>query len=1069
MGSGSLAQCIEFTSIATGPIARHTLGIKSDGTLWSWGENTSGQLGIGSNINQNIPVQVGIASDWMSVSAGQDYTIAIKNNGTLWAWGANSAGQLGIGVSSDQNFPTQVGNDANWKIVSTGGLHVVAIRTDGSLWAWGSNIFGQVGDLSFTNKQAPVRIGNASDWSTVLTGEGHSGAIKSDGSLWTWGRNNEGQLGNGPGSNSNQPRQVGNDNNWKSVVAGSVHTLGIKNNGTLWGWGANAAGQLGTGLNLDMNTPQQIGSSTNWASVSSGLEHSLGIRKDGTLWVWGQNADGQLGNRTNTNLIVPAKVGNGSNWISVSGGAYHSLGIQSDGQAYVWGADNFGQLGLQSDVNQNSPISIFVSRWSIISAGENFSIGITDDGSLWGWGLNKNYQLNGVGGEENQNIPVQLSNDIGWKTVSTGSAHSLAIKNDGTLWGWGYNVFGQIIDEGVNLYKQPLVQIGTSSDWKSVSTGSYYSMAIKNDGTLWAWGLNFAGQLGNGSTIEQRVPMQVGSAADWAIISAGDAHSLGIKNDGTLWAWGSNISGQLGIGSGIKQLIPVQVGSASDWISIECGLSHSLGIKSDNTLWAWGKNSAGELGLGTNLNQSSPTKVGNFNDWKSVSAGIYQTMAIRGDGLLFVWGRNNYGQLGIGSTTSQNIPLQVGVANGWIAVESGGNHMMATDSRGILFGWGRNSEGQIGIGSFVTQKVPTLVSSGAATSFPRKLVSLNSSVTMQQGQYNIYRSNCDIMASVASNAQDRNTVSGFVTVNVWLESNQPSQYVKRHYEISSTNTSATSLARITLYFSQADFDAFNIVGGELPRDPEDVEGIAKLRIEKRGGTSSDNSGRPFTYNGTATTIDPLNTDIRWNATKNWWEVSLEISGSGGFFVKSTDVLLPVHLQVFEARQSESEAKLNWQTSVEYNASHFEVQRSANSVNFETIGRVMAAGTTIQQHLYSYTDRSFSNMHGDVYYRLRMVDLDSTFAFSRIVVVVPDPQFNMYPNPAPIGTMITVEAKTAISGLSVYDIVGRNLHNIWIQKQADTRLTIRLTGLSKGLYFIRFQAGGQRHVRTLSVQ
>ena len=1062
-------QCNEFTTVTSGPTARHTLGIKSDGTLWAWGENTYGQLGIGSTADQNVPIQVGSSSDWAAVSAGQNYTIAIKINGTLWAWGASSAGQLGTGTSLDQNVPAQVGSAANWKGVSAGGLHTVAIRTDGSLWAWGSNEFGQLGDLSYVNKFSPIRIGSAFDWGTVATGEGHSAAIKSDGSLWTWGRNNEGQLGHGSNANSNEPERVGNGNESKSACAGLSHTVGIKNDGTLWGWGYNGTGQLGSGSDLGASIPQQIGSSNNWASVSAGAEHNIGLRKDGTLWAWGQNTDGQLGDKSTTVRYEPVQVGSARNWTSLRAGAYHSLAINSDGRTHVWGADNFGQLGLGLNTNQNSPISMYMSGWAVISAGENYSIGLKHDGTLWGWGFNEYYQLNGVGGIANQNIPVQISNATDWKMISTGAAHTFAIKNDGTLWGWGYNFFGQIIEGGVNPYGQPLVQIGTATDWKSISTGSYHSMAIKTDGTLWAWGMNWAGQLGIGSSVDQGVPVQVGTATNWISISSGDAHSLGIKHDGTLWGWGFNASGQLGIGSTTTQRTPVQIGIGSDWISAECGYSHSLAIKSNNSLWAWGKNEQGELGLGSNLNQTSPIQVGSATDWKSVSGGLFQTLALRGEGLLFAWGRNNYGQLGIGSIGDQNVPVQVGNSSGWVLAESGGNHSIGIQNVDILFGWGRNNEGQAGVGSLISQNAPVQVLLGAAAAFPGRLTSSFTSVTMQQGHYNIFSDNCALIASVVANPDELGSVSGPVTAKVWIESNQPSQYVKRHYEITPTNNSGTVSGRIILYFSQADFDDSNVVGGWLPREPGDSYGIANLRIEKRTGTSSDNSGKPSTYNGTATTIDPVDTDIRWNTTAKWWEISLETSGFSGFFVKSTDASLPVKLQSFEANQSENKAHLNWQTAGEYNTSHFEVQRSTNALQFETIGRIQAAGNSSQQQAYTYTDEDFPQMEGNVYYRLRMVDSDSTFSISRIEVVARIPEIKIYPNPAPSGTTIFVEANAAISGLSVRDVTGAYLSGYVIEPQSGNLVGIKLPDLASGLYIIHFQAGGHTHIQKIWVQ
>ena len=194
-----------------------------------------------------------------------------------------------------------------------------------------------------------------------------------------------------------------------------------------------------------------------------------------------------------------------------------------------------------------------------------------------------------------------------YKTIAPGTYHTLAIKNDGSLWAWGYNYYGQLGD-GTNTNRNTPVQIGTATNWASISAGFYYSLAIKNDGTLWAWGYNTFGQLGIGNTTNQLSPVQVGTANNWASVSAGYQHSLAIKTDGTLWAWGYNNGGQLGDGTYTSRNTPEQIGTATNWANISAGgyfisnyrYEFSIATQTNGSLWAWGANAQGQLGDGTN-------------------------------------------------------------------------------------------------------------------------------------------------------------------------------------------------------------------------------------------------------------------------------------------------------------------------------------------------------------------------------------------------------------------------------------------------------------------------------------
>jgi alpha-tubulin suppressor-like RCC1 family protein len=346
------SQCWKQVSTGVG----FTLAIKNDGTLWGWGFNTSGQLGIGNTTNKLWPTQVGTATDWMMVAAGGEYSFAIKNNGTLWAWGANSS-FLGLGYNSiSEPSPLQVGTSNNWAFVYPGlAGHTLALKTDGTLWAWGYNGNGELGIGNNTNYNTPQQIGTGSNWLTASAGSEHSLGIKTDGTLWAWGVNVFGQLGIGNNTSINIPVQLGTATNWKTVAAGYLYSNAIKTDGTLWSWGRNDFGQLGTGNTTHTNSPaQEITLSNNWKTITNGQTITEALKTDNTLWAWGYGYNGDVFMSTST----PEQVGIESNWDTVAVKWNHGLGIKTGNTLWAWGDNFFGELG---DGTTNASVSVQVT------------------------------------------------------------------------------------------------------------------------------------------------------------------------------------------------------------------------------------------------------------------------------------------------------------------------------------------------------------------------------------------------------------------------------------------------------------------------------------------------------------------------------------------------------------------------------------------------------------------------------------------------------------------------------------------------------------------------------------
>jgi len=297
-----------------------TVLVKTDGTLWSWGDGSNGQLGLGSTTKYSSPKQVGALTNWSGVtSANDNFCVAIKTNGTLWAWGNNALGQLGLGNTTYYSSPVQVGALTTWSKIGTSGYSAYAIKTDGTLWSWGYNAYGQLGLGNRTNYSSPKQVGSLTNWALVSGGIYFVYGVKTDGTLWAWGFGGGGNLGQGNLTNYSSPKQVGALTNWKSAVGnGNLASMALKTDGTLWAWGLDSVGQLGLGTNSGsyIQSPTQVGALSNWNQPIGGFNFFIASKTDGTLWSWGANTSGQGGLGTRTTYSSPKQIGALSSWSS---------------------------------------------------------------------------------------------------------------------------------------------------------------------------------------------------------------------------------------------------------------------------------------------------------------------------------------------------------------------------------------------------------------------------------------------------------------------------------------------------------------------------------------------------------------------------------------------------------------------------------------------------------------------------------------------------------------------------------------------------------------------------------
>lgn len=362
--AAALAGSSDWKVIAAGGF--HTCGIRTNGRLYCWGDNSSGRLGTGDTTARLAPAEVaGGATNWTSVSLGAWFTCARKSTGRLYCWGYNYRGQLGNGTTNESHVPVEVaGGWTNWTTVVAGAFHVCGRRSTGRLYCWGSNNYSQLGDATTTDRLVPTQVAGG----------------------WT---------------------------NWTSVSSGMSQTCGRRSTGRLYCWGSNLAGGVGDGTTTPRLTPTQVaGGWTNWTSVSVGANHACGRRSTGRLYCWGYNGNGAVGDSTNGQRFVPTQVaGAATDWSAVSTGNAHTCARKVSGRLFCWGSGTKGQLGNNQYVDQWAPVEVAggATDWSLLSLGQEYSCALTKSLRAYCWGYGIGGQLGAGVAEMQRAFPDEVA------------------------------------------------------------------------------------------------------------------------------------------------------------------------------------------------------------------------------------------------------------------------------------------------------------------------------------------------------------------------------------------------------------------------------------------------------------------------------------------------------------------------------------------------------------------------------------------------------------------------------------------------------------------------------------
>lgn len=589
-------------------------------------------------------------------------------------------------------------------------------------------------------------------------------------SLWLWGGGGGGaggSKGGGLGQNnsilnvSSPVQTVSGGTNWKSVFSSGTGTVAaIKLDGTLWLWGNGTSGEMGDNTTLSKSSPvQTITGGTNWVQVAIGVAQGTGaqvgaIKNDGTLWMWGLQSQGSLGTNNSLQYSSPVQtVAGGTTWKQVSCGQYFSTAVKNDGTLWTWGYNYYGALGDNTTLGKSSPIQTISlgTNWSMVSAGYRHTGAVKNDGTLWMWGNNTYGQLGNNATLLKHSSPVQtIAGGTNWKQVSCGTSNTSAIKADGTLWMWGSGQSGVLGNNATTNVSSPVQTVsGGTTWWKVQSCGSNNTVAIKTDGTLWTWGLNTFGQLGNSGAVGTPVssPIQtIAGGNNWRSVGVGAHWYFGclmaaIKDEayvaslttnlqssgvdiatnyipasqfrsGNLWGWGRNDLGQLGDNTTVHKSSPVQtVAGGANWTQVVAAADYSYALNVNSQIWTWGNNPNGQLGNNSLTASSSPgLTFSGSGFWKTLTPTSTVASAIQQDGRLWVWG--TYDQLVAGYIGTSSVPVVFPTTtNGWKQVAFSFATAAGIDKDGRLWCWGNGGSGSWGngaIGTFASSPIQTI-------------------------------------------------------------------------------------------------------------------------------------------------------------------------------------------------------------------------------------------------------------------------------------------------------------------------------------------------------------------------
>jgi alpha-tubulin suppressor-like RCC1 family protein len=653
-----------------------------------------------------------------SIVAGSEHNCGLTSAGVAYCWGGNGSGELGDGTAVPRSTPTLVSGGQAFTTLTAGSQHTCGLTTAGAAYCWGRNTFGQLGDPTTTQRLTPTAVSGGQLFVALTAGFSHTCGLTSAGAAYCWGDNGSGQLGDGTTTNRLVPTAVDGGQTFVALTAGSNHTCGLTSARAASCWGSNGSLQLGDGTNTPRLVPTLVNAGPMFTTLGAGNGYTCGLTSVGAAYCWGNNGQGQLGDGTMDSRGVPAPVSGGQTFttLTLSVAGNHTCGVTSARAAYCWGSNGSGKLGDGSTEPRLTPTLVSGGHaFTTLAAGINHTCGVTSAGAAFCWGSNGNGQL-GVGTTGAQRVaPTLVSGGQAFENLAVGWFTTCGLTTGGIANCWGDNFAGKLGNGTTNASGLSPTLVAGGHSFATLSTSGNHSCAVTTAGATYCWGFNNFGQLGDGTTTEQRVPTLVGGAPVFTMVTVGGTnHTCGLTAAGAAYCWGNNVDGRLGDGTTTTRSVPTLVTSAPNFAMLTAGEFHSCGLTTAGAAYCWGANATGQLGDGTVTSRTVPTLVSTGHTFVALTAGGGHTCGLTSNGSAYCWGLNNTGQLGDATITQRLVPTLVSGGQSFAAVSAGYVHTCGRTSIGAAYCWGANSSGQLGDGTTTLRATPTLVSSGPA-------------------------------------------------------------------------------------------------------------------------------------------------------------------------------------------------------------------------------------------------------------------------------------------------------------------------------------------------------------------
>lgn len=543
-------------------------GIKTDDSLHCWGSNGNAVTGRGTTVgNTLVPSPVNGGGTWKLVDTSTNHSCGIKTDNSLWCWGNNAFGRTGLNTTTGTTgSPAAISGGGSWNSIQVSFSHSCAVKSGNALYCWGMNTSGQLGDNTLVDRQVPTLVTGGYTWSFAnVMNSATCGILLSSKMMRCWGTNTNGVRADGNiDDRVNKPTKIFAGETWKSLKLGSLawgldFTCGLKVDGSVSCWGYNDDGALGPTVPLNkISIAKVVVSNGNvFSEIEAGGAHICGRKADGSVMCWGYNSDNELGNGNTTSTNTPGNLSGGHTFTKISSRGFHGCGIKADKSMWCWGANWSGEIGDGTWNDASVPVLVAGGhQWEDLEAGAYNTCGIRTDGILMCWG---DGWTTGDGTWNDSNIPVTVSGGYKWTKITVGTNKACGITTAGLAMCWGEGWDGALGDGSGNSFNVPVAVAGNHT-YKMISTGEYQTCGIRADDTLWCWGDSWEGQLGtgaHGSGVYSMVPVQVYGGGTWKTVQTSYYHTCALSKADEAYCWGMTYYGGTGdgiIGFGISPM-----------------------------------------------------------------------------------------------------------------------------------------------------------------------------------------------------------------------------------------------------------------------------------------------------------------------------------------------------------------------------------------------------------------------------------------------------------------------------------------------------------------------------------